>query len=325
MNVPKITPVSNHNPFDELISDCQDDPVKIQHRYEAHRSTRNAQSKATLLSSNFIGWQVDEILSKLHAQSFGPSSEDELPFVDPRNNLNFYARPPQHIQNLIAEIQGEIQSVVPGIWLTPPDFLHTTVLEIASSRTPVEIEALASHMQQSGALARLTDYTFHHQARLVKPIVSYDAAAMALSFVPAAGEKTAWKRSAEDDDYTYHHLRRDLYAVVAATGVQLKPRYLVPSAHITIARFITQDISHLGSSMTKEQGVNHAQVAVLLNKIEQINRKVQTMYWPREDQSILSNAEWVVGEETGLEFCKGPCWYGEGEKVLVGKAIERGD
>ncbi|GIC84990.1 uncharacterized protein Aud_000817 [Aspergillus udagawae] len=310
------------NPFDELISKCQGDPAKIQAQYEAHRSTRNAKSKAHLLSPDFAGWQVDEILKMLHVQKTLPSNESQTPFIDHRNNLNFYARPPQHIKDLIAEIQKEIQSAVPNIWLTPPDFLHTTVLEIASSRSSLEVDTLVSHLEQSGVIPDLVNYTFNHRARLVKPIVSFDAAAMALSFVPAAGEQSGWSRSADDDQYTYHHLRRDLYAGVEATGVQLRPRYLVPSAHITIARFITHDgfqLERLGAD--GEPVFDCERVAALVDKIERINQKIQAKYWPGKNRTVSSEAVWVVGEERGLELCKGPCWYGEGEKVLVGKAF----
>ncbi|GFF34124.1 hypothetical protein IFM58399_03767 [Aspergillus lentulus] len=313
---------SSPNPFDELISKCQGKPAQVQAQYEAHRSTRNAKSKAHLLSPDFTGWQVDEILKKLHVQTTIPSHEGQTPFIDHRNNLNFYARPPQHIKELIAEVQKEIQSVVPNIWLTPPDFLHTTVLEIASSRTSLEVDSFVSHIEKSGVISDLVNYTFNHRARLVKPVVSFDAAAMALSFVPAAGEPSRWSRSAEDDKYTYHHLRRDLYAGVAATGLQLKPRYLVPSAHITIARFITHDgflLEKLGP--VGEPVYDRERVAALVDKIEQINQTIQAKYWPGENRTVSAGAEWVVGEETGLEVCKGPCWYGEGEKVLVGKAF----
>ncbi|KAF4218059.1 hypothetical protein CNMCM8980_005443 [Aspergillus fumigatiaffinis] len=298
---------SSPNPFDELMSKCQGNAAQIQAQYEAHRSTRNAKSKAHLLSPDFTGWQVDEILKKLHVQTTIPSHEGQTPFVDHRNNLNFYARPPQHMKDLIAEIQKEIQSVVPNIWLTPPDFLHTTVLEIASSRTSLEVDSFVSHLEQSGVIPDLVNYTFNHRARLVKPVVSFDAAAMALSFVPAAGEPSRWSRSADDDKYTYHHLRRDLYAGVAATGLQLKPRYLVPSAHITIARFVTHDgflLEKLGAG--GEPAFDCERVAALVDKIEQINQKIQAKYWPGENRTVSAGAEWIVGEETGLELCKGP-------------------
>lgn len=87
---------------------------KLQARYEANRSARNARFKATILSSDFPGWTVDEILSRLHAQENEDDNKGEPRFVDPRNNLAFYARPPQHIRELIDEIQQELKSVAPS-------------------------------------------------------------------------------------------------------------------------------------------------------------------------------------------------------------------
>ncbi|KKK12163.1 hypothetical protein AOCH_002683, partial [Aspergillus ochraceoroseus] len=195
---------------------------KIQVQYEDHRSSRNAQFKEKLLHKDFPGWQVDEILQKLLAQT--ADTRDIEPFADHRHNLTFYARPPQHIKDLIAEIQQEIRDVAPN-------------------------------------------YTFHSRTRLVKPLLSYDASAMAVSFVPASGAPTS--RSARgpsqrgyDDAYTYHHLRRDLARHVMASGVQIAARYIVPSAHVTIARFVTRDGFLLeGEKGDGEQDKNGAAMA----------------------------------------------------------------
>lgn len=120
--------VEEANPFDVLIAECQDDPVQlptallrttfltnrsqeqIQARYEAHRSIRNVQYREKLLSPDFKGWQVDDILKKLHASANG----ETLPFVDPRHNLTLYARPPQHIRDLVAEVQQAVREIAPS-------------------------------------------------------------------------------------------------------------------------------------------------------------------------------------------------------------------
>lgn len=127
----------NQNPFQQLISECGNDPVgylfpsnqpsttrnrqltyqstqtRLQTRYETHRSTRNAQYKTTILSPDFPGWAVDEILSKLYEQETGKNDKGKDPFIDHRNNLAFYARPPKHIRDLVGEIQQELRSVAP--------------------------------------------------------------------------------------------------------------------------------------------------------------------------------------------------------------------
>ncbi|KAI4136567.1 MAG: hypothetical protein LQ341_005547, partial [Variospora aurantia] len=105
-----------------------------------------------------------------------------------------------------------------------------TALEITFSLTAPEISTFIH--QLSPAIPAITDYTHSHSARLVKPMLSYDTAAIALSFVPAAEA---------EDGYSYHHLRRDLYDLATSTGVEVASRYVVPSAHLTVARFVNQD------------------------------------------------------------------------------------
>ncbi|KAK1141470.1 hypothetical protein N8T08_009010 [Aspergillus melleus] len=304
-------PASTGNPFDQLVLECQNDPTEIQSRYETHRRTRNERFNIALLSRDFNGWQTDEILQKLHAQETGGGSDGE-DFVDPRHNLNISALPPQHIRDLVAEIQGDIRDVASSMWFTPADYLHMTTLEIAPGRTEEEIESLVARIQRTGALSELADYAFHHRTRLINPIISYDTSAMALSFVTAA-----------DDEYTYHHLRRDLCNSVAATGISPASRYVVPSAHITIARFITQEgFLREGSGTDAEGGVDEERVAELVERIEQTNEKLRKRYWSREKVGHApAKGDWVVGQEQGLVFKKGRSWYGGGEKVFEGKGF----
>lgn len=308
----------NQNPFQQLISECDNDPTRLQARYETHRSARNAQFKTTILSPDFPGWTVDEILSKLHAQETGKNGKAEEPFIDHRNNLAFYARPPKHIRELVDGIQRELRSVAPSIWFTPSENLHMTTLELTNSRTRSELEVLVSELEATGTIPELVDYTFNHRSRLIKPVVSYDASAMALSFVPAAGEGTG---STDDGAYSYHHLRRDLYDRVAETGIKVIPRYIVPSAHVTIARFITHDGFLLEQDGPDGSRIDREQLKALMNKIEHINQELQKKYWPSEEGNMSSRGEWVVGHEKGLELCKGASWYGKGESVLDGKGF----
>lgn len=192
----------------------------------------------------------------------------------------------------------------------PSSSLHMTALEITHSLTAAEIDALVEQMLPG--VPEITDYTLDHRARLVKPMVSYDAQALALSFLPAAGDPG---RSEEDDAYSYHHLRRDLYAKASATGVKVESRYVIPSAHLTIARFITRR-----DFQTPEGKVDHGKVEKLIAAIEEVNAWLQAEYWPKPD-GIKSGGEWVVGEEKGLDYRKGTLWYGGGEMVRLGKGF----
>ena len=87
----------------------------------------------------------------------------------------------------------------------PLECLHMTVLEIAHSRSKAEIEYMVEIMAEK--IPEITDFTYSHRARLVKPIISYDAAAIALSFLPAAGEPSSGNRETTDDAYMLYHPR----------------------------------------------------------------------------------------------------------------------
>jgi hypothetical protein len=184
--------------------------------------------------------------------------------------------------------------------------LHTTVLEVAHSRTEEEIEDLVRTLQSSMDVtpSQIAAYPTSHQSRLVKPMVSFDSAALALSFAPAAGEGIS---AGASDEYSYHHLRGDIWDMVRRAGLPVASRYVVPSAHLTIARFISQ------AGFTKEDEVDRSRVQSFVNKIEEINRKLESDYWPR-DGEISAGGEWDVGRE-GLVIRRGRVWYGGGEDV----------
>jgi hypothetical protein len=183
----------------------------------------------------------------------------------------------------------------------PPTSLHMTALEITHSLTAPEISTLVTQMQP--ILSTMANYTTTHRTRLIKPIISFDAQALALSFLPAAGEPG---HPIDQDAYTYHHLRRDLFAQATGGGVKVGSRYVVPSAHLTIARFIKEQDFDMGEFM---------------RVVGELNEWLEREFWPKED-GVREGGEWVVGEEKGLEVRKGTLWYGSGgETVLVGEGF----
>jgi len=235
------------------------------------------------------------------------------------------------VKALIAEIQRKLQNVALGqreapiwnqvttsvtnidlgLWMMPTLNLHMTALEITHSLTAQEIDDLVETILP--AVPEITDFTFDHRARLVKPTVSYDSQAIALSFLPAAGEPG---RSQKEDAYSYHHLRRDLYNKTSATGVTVSSRYVIPSAHLTIARFITKK-----GFETADGKVDHERVKKLVETIDQINGWLRSEYWPTTD-GIKEGVAWTVGEEKGLDSRKGALWYGGGERIRLGKGFQ---
>lgn len=192
----------------------------------------------------------------------------------------------------------------------PSDCLHMTALEVTHSQTADEIEALVAKLLPSAA--EIADATFHHRARLVKPLVSFDSQALALSFLPASGETG---RSAGEDAYTYHHLRRDLHSQVESAGVKVASRYVIPSAHLTIARFI--DKREFEGQNGKVDG---SKCTALIKVIDNLNAWLEAEYWPKEGP-IKKGGEWIVGEGKGLDCRKGTLWYGGGETVHLGKGF----
>ncbi|MBE7181793.1 MAG: hypothetical protein INR71_11415 [Terriglobus roseus] len=203
----------------------------------------------------------------------------------------------------------------------PPDNLHMTAIEITHSRTQPEIDELVEQMKPH--LPELVNYTrksLHllstqpltqtgaesHHPRLHSPLISYDAQGLALSFLPAAGASPA-------APHTYHHLRRDLHARLTAAGVPVGSRYVVPSAHLTVARFVESSDFEDGAGR-----VDAAKMARFVGVLEDVNAWLEGEFWPREGREGLV---WTVGEEKGLDCREGKLWYGGGRTVLVGEGI----
>jgi vesicle-fusing ATPase len=108
----------------------------------------------------------------------------------------------------------------------PRDRLHITALEVTHSKKEEEIQLIVDSIRDK--VPAITDFTLKHRARLIKPMIGFDASALALNFVPAAGEPSALERTGQDDTYTYHHLRRDLYSLCQDIGLAVDSRYVVP-------------------------------------------------------------------------------------------------
>src|SRR4051794_39204153 len=108
----------------------------------------------------------------------------------------------------------------------PPANLHMTVLEVTHSQTPDVVERLVETMRPS--LNSIADYTFTHRAKLVKPMLSFDGSACAVSFIPAGGPEPGVQDDKHDYSYTYQHLRRDLYNISRDAGAEIESRYTVP-------------------------------------------------------------------------------------------------
>ena len=195
----------------------------------------------------------------------------------------------------------------------PRDNLHITVLEVTHSKTAPEIKNIVDSIRDR--VPAITDYTYDHRSRLIKPLIGFDASALALSFVPAACEGLHSGRNTADDKYTYHHLRRDIFGLLRDAGAQVDSRYVVPSSHLTIGRFITT------KDFANHEGLHDAaKMKVFVDKIEEINGWLGEEFWPEHNNgTIPDGGEFNVGEETGLHCRMGTLWYGGGDEIYHGK------
>lgn len=204
----------------------------------------------------------------------------------------------------------------------PLDNLHITVMEVAHSKTSEEIDSQIHTLKDY--CKSIADHTCSHRARLIKPLLSYDSAALALSWLPAAGESVSNGRSAEDDEYTYHHLRRDTYATIADAGLEVGSRYVVPSAHLTIARFNSPNVFG-GDPLDEIATLDIKKRKHWIKEIELINQWLEAEYWPQDGHPIKPGGQWIVGEEKGLDFRNGTLWYGGGSTIYLGEGFVVGD
>ncbi|EHA55256.1 hypothetical protein MCOR27_005664 [Pyricularia oryzae] len=299
------------NPYNALIKACNGREAEIQSLYSTHRTARNEQQKQKFL----VGFNeviTDPILMRLEDPTLEPG------FQDPRNCLVLWARPPGHVLELASHLQHMLKQAAPNLWLMPTHRMHMTAMEITHSRTPEEISALVATIRLT--TAKLANYSYTHRSRVVKPMIVYDLAGVALSFVPAAGEPLVSSDRAVypfggdgklDDGYSYHHLRRDVWDMVRTdAGVEVGSRYVVPSAHITLGRYLTQE-DH-ATPDARERWVQN---------IDEINAWLAAEVWTNQDERTGFVGEWLVGQERGLDLRAGRLWYGAGRTIMTGEGF----
>ncbi|TGJ88752.1 hypothetical protein E0Z10_g119 [Xylaria hypoxylon] len=291
------------NPYNALIEACHGDPVEssppshkcrilcrtaeIRALYTAHRIRRNAQQKEKFLDVDFKELIIDPYLLRLENPHIEPG------FKDTRYCMTFWARPPIHVLELAGVIQKKLKEVAP---------VHSTTLELAFCRTADEIEEIKETLKP--AIPTIASYTYRHRARLVKPMISYDLSAFAVSFLPAAGELVVSPAPVtpdsavvlkQGDSYSYHHLRRDAWDQAKAAGIAVESRYVVPSAHITLGRYLTHK-DHATPEQRKKW----------VDAIDEINEWLEREVWGNSDSEFIG--EWVVGQEKGIDVRVGNLW-----------------
>lgn len=260
-------------------------PSNLINAYETHRRRRNLERRALILASGAIC--PDPILR-------GLVLEHQPPEFDPRNCISLWCRPPLAVRQLIAQIQSLLLQAEPDVWCMPQNCLHMTALEIVHSKPDSHVDSVVLKLKPH--LDRLLGPM--PAPVLVKPILSYDQNALALSFIP---EEDNLDQKSSLGWYTYQHYRRDLCDIVQRkAGITVDSRYHFPSAHVTIARFVKP-----------LEGTTDRWIKTL----DSINEWI-------ESSENARNMRWTVGEERGSECRVGLIWYGGGRAEGIGMTVE---
>ena len=180
--------------------------------------------------------------------------------------------------------------------------MHTTVLEVTHSEPLSYVLSLAKQLALIiPELIYLPITT--HGCRLVKPLITFDAAGVALSFVP---QSQILSKGRDHSIPTIHHLRGTLWQRMTNTGVAIQSRYRVPTAHITLARFVsggTTNVTTLSPAVDEQYfECSMETVRMFMDTIEQLNEVLEN------DMTV-----WEVNDEL---VCRvGDLWYGGGWTV----------
>ncbi|KAK9464424.1 RNA ligase/cyclic nucleotide phosphodiesterase [Lipomyces arxii] len=283
--MPSIVDPPLLNIYEEFIL-LHNTPAALSEAYEKHRRFRNSERKAYLQGTGKI--VVDPILRGLVV--------DHQPRdFDPRNCITMWSRPTKQVIDVIQHVQEMLREVEPDLWLMPPQNLHLTALEILHSVPDTQLDFLQQTLQQ--LRPHLDSLLAPRPAPvLVKPILSYDQHALALSFLPEdqpIGDSGDW--------YSYHHYRSDIFKIVQQrAGVEVGSRYQVPSAHVTIARFIKP---------------LEADMEDFIAKLEEASKWLETVG--------SKSVRWCVNDERGTELRYGKIWYGTGPCERIGLSMQQ--
>ncbi|KAI5478561.1 hypothetical protein MNV49_004820 [Pseudohyphozyma bogoriensis] len=262
------------NPFSPLLSESTT-AADLRSAYSTHRDTRLAAQIPLVLKD---GVKQDSILAGL-VDGTG---------VDERYGISVVAKVSPQVVEVIGRIaKGLAETASGAIWTPPPSQLHLTLLEVIHSQPSyAALEPLLTQITTTNFLPTLSTIISASPAKLDSPKLGIDAGGLALTFLPSFDTTL---QTSTKDDYTHHHLRRDIHATALDSSITPSARYAVPSAHVTVARFL--------------RPLEEKEVAELVGFVRGVNSRLE-----REE------LEWRVGEE-GWECKAGLVWYGEGDVV----------
>ncbi|KAJ4365983.1 hypothetical protein N0V95_000360 [Ascochyta clinopodiicola] len=291
-------PPSRRNWYQELLDDpeCRGNASRVQEAYKIHRDSWRAKQIDVFNIGDANPVTPDQALIKHLAhrkrlQDGDDLDEDKNTDAQEINCCVIWARPPPAILDTIQTIQKSLARLVGNnLYTIPREDLHLSVIELSHRHS---VEQLCSVAEEIGK-PRIQEVlnlvsTFNRKPKLVAPQISFDKMGIALNFLPS-----------KDDTLTYHHLRSDMHALALDSGIGgIDMCYTAPSAHITIGRFIGNDLFE-----TSESRKGFVQL------IKDLNR-----------ERLGDDTSWIVGESQGLELQLGYLKFGRERRkaAMVGK------
>jgi hypothetical protein len=158
-----------------------------------------------------------------------------------------------------------------GIWLAPAAWLHMTVLEIVHSSPHDTIVSSIDQILAGDGVRQLEQI---QGFEVDSPQLIVDRGGMVISFLPTDNRVINCKQQV-------HEL------VTKVLGINVVPRYVVPSCHVTVARFA--------------KALEDLDVQQLISFVTATNEELKS-----------SNFSW---RSYTLEYSYGHNWYGNGTKL----------
>lgn len=290
-----------------------------------------------------------------HLSQQGTDLRTHEPFpLSPANCLVLWARPPSFILNLIESIQNGLYSLAGrDLYLVPLSHMHLSVLEL-SHRHPISHLRAVYNAVGEPLLRTMVDIPFtkytesqgRSVARLVKPQLMIDRAGVAVTFVPDDSlqdeiDGDSAPNITKNEPFTYHHLRSSLNSLALSSGVEIDTCYTAPSAHITIARFVSSHffdggphhaVSHSASvpPPPEQPTPSYSSADLVQKRIQKAEQWVELIHGindelrkQAEDPTLRKQLSWVVGQEKGLEVQLGYVKFGRDtdRAEIVGQAL----
>jgi hypothetical protein len=212
---------------------------------------------------------------------------------------------------------------------------HLTVLELSHRHSVPQLQATYDALTKETAQAMTnipSSLPKCQTIRLVKPFLSFDEKAVAVTFVPDASNASyATNGYASDEDdkvhdsdhFTYQHLRSEMHKLAMKSGIKIDTCYTTATAHITLGRFIGDSVFAPSSVNHDADGANdddtQTRTRNFVKLVQEINKELESSLWGEDGM------KWVIAGDKGLECQFGYVKWGRVAQLAanIGKTVEK--